>query len=103
MPTHLLPRRLPLLPRRLPLSLALLSLLVSPFSDIECRAQAPPRPPPDCAPSRLGDTGDPGIAPGDDFFAYANGAWLDAAVIPPGKDRWSVRDDINERTRRQIA
>ena len=43
------------------------------------------------------------ITPGDDFFAYANGAWLKAAVIPAGKDRWSVRDDINEVTRRQIA
>jgi predicted metalloendopeptidase len=48
-------------------------------------------------------TVDTTIQPGDDFFAYANGAWLAAAVIPPGRDRWAVRDDINERTRRQIA
>lgn len=93
MPTHAAPRRLPL-------SMALLSLLVSPFSANEARSQGPP---PDRAPSRLEDTVDPSIAPGDDFFGYANGAWLEGAVIPAGKDRWTVRDDINERTRRQLA
>jgi predicted metalloendopeptidase len=80
--------------------MALLSLLLSPFSAIEVGAQAPPS---DRAPSRLEDTVDPSIAPGDDFFGYANGAWLEAAVIPAGRDRWTVRDDINERTRRQLA
>jgi putative endopeptidase len=93
MPTHVFPRRLPF-------TMALLSLLGSPFSAIEVGAQAPPG---DRAPSRLEDTVDPSIAPGDDFFGYANGAWLEAAVIPAGKDRWTVRDDINERTRRQVA
>lgn len=53
--------------------------------------------------SGLHATVDPTIRPGDDFFAYANATWLRVAVIPPGKDRWTVRDDINERTRRQIA
>jgi predicted metalloendopeptidase len=48
-------------------------------------------------------TVDPTIAPGDDFFAYANGAWLKQVVIPKGKERWTVRDDINERTRQQVA
>jgi putative endopeptidase len=62
-------------------------------------AQAPR----DRAPSRLESTTDPSIAPGDDFFAYANGSWLKTAVIPAGRDRWAVRDDIDERTRRQIA
>jgi predicted metalloendopeptidase len=55
------------------------------------------------APSRLESTVDAAIRPGDDFFAYANGAWLRAAVIPAGKDRWTARDEINERTRRQLA
>jgi len=49
-------------------------------------------------PSRLETTVDPAISPGDDFFGYANGAWLRTAVIPAGKDRWSVRDEINELT-----
>src|SRR5215468_8584558 len=66
--------------RRVPLSMALLSLALLAFSPAEVRPQ-----------------------PGDDFFGYANGAWLKAAVIPAGRDRWSVRDEINEVTRRQIA
>ena len=53
--------------------------------------------------SALEATVDSSIAPGDDFFAYANGAWLKAAVLPDGRDRWTVRDDINARTRRQVA
>ena len=86
-------------PRRVPLSMALLSLLLCPFSATDVRAQ-PPR---DHARRSLESTVDTSIKPGDDFFAYANGAWLKAAVIPAGKDRWAVRDEINERTRRQVA
>jgi len=51
----------------------------------------------------LEHTVDPGIKPGDDFFAYANGAWLAAATIPPGKDRWAARDEITARTRTRLA
>jgi putative endopeptidase len=40
--------------------------------------------------------------PGDDFFSYANGAWLKATVIPAGKGRWGARDEIAERTRQQV-
>src|SRR5690349_11685147 len=45
---------------------------------------------------------DSSVRPGDDFFAYANGAWLKATVIPAGKDRWTARNDIDSVTRRQI-
>jgi putative endopeptidase len=45
---------------------------------------------------------DAGIKPGDDFFAYANGAWLKATDIPAGKARWTVRDEIAELTRRRV-
>ena len=61
--------------------MALLALLYSPFSAVELRAQAP----------------------GDDFFAYANSTWLKSTAVPAGKDRWTVRDDINQRTGQQIA
>src|SRR6476646_9609509 len=54
-------------------------------------------------PSRLEGTVDPAISPGDDFFGYANGEWLKTAVIPAGRDRWSVRDEINAITRKQLA
>ncbi len=42
------------------------------------------------------------IKPGDDFFAYANGAWLKATELSAGKERWTGRDEINELTRRQV-
>jgi putative endopeptidase len=45
---------------------------------------------------------DASIKPGDDFFAYANGAWLKATDIPAGKVRWTVRDEITELTRQQV-
>src|SRR5689334_16929292 len=53
--------------------------------------------------SKLEHTVDPSIKPGDDFFAYANGAWLEATAIPEGKERWGARDEINEVNRRRVA
>ena len=32
--------------------------------------------------------------PGDDFFAYANRAWLDATTLPAGSPRWGARDEL---------
>jgi predicted metalloendopeptidase len=46
---------------------------------------------------------DTSVAPGDDFFAFANGAWLRSTVIPEGRERWGVRNEINDLTRSQIA
>ena len=76
------------------------SLVLSywPFSAAELGAQASR----DRVASKLESTVDTTIKPGDDFFRYANGSWLGATVIPAGRDRWSVRDEINERTRLQI-
>src|SRR3954452_8472284 len=54
-------------------------------------------------PSRLESTVDASITPGDDFFAYANGDWLKATVIPAGKSRWGARDELEEQARRRIA
>src|SRR5258708_15320952 len=51
----------------------------------------------------LESTVDASIKPGDDFFAYANGAWLKATVIPPGKPRLGRPDELEELTRRRIA
>jgi putative endopeptidase len=44
----------------------------------------------------------PLVRPGDDFFAYANGSWLQAASVPPGKKSWTARDEINERVSQQM-
>jgi putative endopeptidase len=46
---------------------------------------------------------DASVAPGDDFFAYANGAWLKANEIPAGKARWDARSEISEVTRQRVA
>ncbi|MEA2236832.1 MAG: putative endopeptidase [Thermoanaerobaculia bacterium] len=54
-------------------------------------------------PSPLESTVDASITPGDDFFAYANGAWLKAATIPAGKERWGARDELEEQARTRVA
>ena len=87
--------------RRLPIFLALLAPSFWPLPGPQGLARtlgSAGRPP-----SRLEATVDPAISPGDDFFGYANGAWLRTAVIPEGKDRWSARDEINALTRKQLA
>ncbi|HEV2039880.1 MAG TPA: M13 family metallopeptidase N-terminal domain-containing protein, partial [Casimicrobiaceae bacterium] len=43
------------------------------------------------------------IKPGDDFNAYANGGWLEATEIPADKSRWGGRDEIDEKTKKQLA
>lgn len=42
------------------------------------------------------------VSPGDDFFAFANGEWLDDTRIPEGRARWGARDEINLTTREQV-
>jgi putative endopeptidase len=51
----------------------------------------------------LESTTDASIKPGDDFFAYANGAWLKANALPAGKQRWGARDELEALARRRIA
>jgi predicted metalloendopeptidase len=45
---------------------------------------------------------DASIKPGDDFFGYANGAWLEATLIPAGKERWGARNEIDDVTRQRV-
>jgi putative endopeptidase len=44
---------------------------------------------------------DTNIHPGDNFFAYANGAWLKSTEIPAGSERWNARNEISDLSRRQ--
>ena len=53
--------------------------------------------------SRPESTEDASVAPGDDFFAYANEGWLNASALPAGKERWGGRDELEELARRRIA
>jgi putative endopeptidase len=89
-------------PRRraaLPTLLIVLVAALSGWPGSPAAAQAADGP----RPSRLESTVDASISPGDEFFAYANGAWLKAKALPPGKERWGARDEIEEGARSRIA
>lgn len=46
--------------------------------------------------------GTPPVLPGDDFFSFANRAWLDTTTIPAGRARYGARDEVNALARRQM-
>jgi putative endopeptidase len=39
---------------------------------------------------------DVSVSPGDDFFSYANGAWLKANPIPPSESNWGIGKLVDE-------
>lgn len=45
-------------------------------------------------------TRDTNVAPGDDFFRYANGAWLDTTEIPADRTRWGTFDMLRDKADR---
>ncbi len=46
---------------------------------------------------------DRSVAPGDDFFAYANGAWIKSTEIPADRSSWGVSGMLVELTARRTA
>src|SRR5438067_13505268 len=40
---------------------------------------------------------DTSVKPGDDFFRYANGAWIKRTKIPPEYSRWGAFNELIER------
>lgn len=40
---------------------------------------------------------DTSVAPGEDFFHYANGAWLAETEIPPAEGRWGTFNELEKR------
>src|SRR5262249_52735360 len=40
---------------------------------------------------------DPSVKPSDDFFTYANGAWIKRTEIPPEYSRWGAFNELIER------
>jgi putative endopeptidase len=46
---------------------------------------------------------DKSVAPGDDFFAYANGSWDRATVIPPDRSTYGVFATLAELTNQRTA
>ena len=46
---------------------------------------------------------DRSVAPGDDFFRYANGAWLKATEIPPDRSSYGPGEQLTELTAERTA
>jgi predicted metalloendopeptidase len=42
------------------------------------------------------------VKPGDDFYRYANGGWLDAHQIPPDRSQWGSFAELDERAHQQV-
>ena len=47
-------------------------------------------------------SGDRSVKPGDDFYRYAEGAWLDKAVIPPDQTSTGSGYDVHNRAEKQL-
>lgn len=69
------------------------------FSARAARAQATD----DLRSARLERSVDATIKPGQDFFAYANGRWLKDTELPPGKERWGARNELEALNRQRVA
>lgn len=46
---------------------------------------------------------DRGVAPGDDFFAFANGAWIKSTEIPADRSSWGVDGVLDELMAKRVA
>jgi predicted metalloendopeptidase len=46
---------------------------------------------------------DTSVKPGDDFFDYANGAWLKRTQIPPDQSRWGAFSELREAASKRTA
>ena len=58
--------------------------------------------------AQIGDFGidlaarDLSVRPGDDFYHYANGHWLETHHIPPDRTSWGSFPELQERTQEQL-
>jgi predicted metalloendopeptidase len=46
---------------------------------------------------------DPSVAPGDDFFGYANGTWVKKTEIPPDRSSWGAGSMLTELTTKRTV
>ncbi|HEY8074579.1 MAG TPA: M13 family metallopeptidase N-terminal domain-containing protein, partial [Labilithrix sp.] len=84
---------------------------------VACSPAAPPAPPPPIASapvvtppppapepkSGIKNGMDPRVAPGDDFFAYANGGWVASTEIPKDRSHWGTFGELAEVTNERTA
>src|SRR5262245_19697470 len=88
--------------RVLLLSLSIALAACSRAPEAEKKAEAPP------PHAKVGAWGfdmegmDKSVAPGDDFFKYANGKWKASATIPPDLGGWGEAYRISIETEKQI-
>ena len=81
-------------------TVALLGCSHSPTQPVAADAAAAPR-----AQAQIGTFGldltthDPSVRPGDDFYRYADGHWLDSNTIPADRSAWGVFAELDERAR----
>jgi putative endopeptidase len=86
---------------------ALLALLAA-CGGAKGTAEAPESPTPPAEPPRFGSFGfdtegmNPDVHPGDDFYAYANGAWDEATQIPSDRARYGVFDMLSLEAEAQV-
>lgn len=45
---------------------------------------------------------DTSVRPGDDFYRYVNGAWMDKIEIPADRGRWGSFDELRKRTSESV-
>jgi len=89
-------------PRLLPALLPLAALLGSACSPAPRAAQPATAASP--APSGIDLAGlDRSVAPGDDFFAWANGGWMKRTEIPADRSSWGSGGEMTERTAKRTA
>jgi predicted metalloendopeptidase len=53
--------------------------------------------------AHIRDGMDPKIAPGDDFFGFANGGWLATTEIPKDRATWGVGQELDELTNERTS
>ena len=93
-------------PSRPGLSVLFAALSILPAACTSSSSSAPPATPPPAAalPTGLDTAGmDTTVAPGDDFYAYANGGWLKATPIPPDKASYGAGSILSDQTRQQTV
>ena len=85
-------------PNRLPSLMLGLSLTFAPYACGEPTSAKPPSPASVDIPGM-----DRSVAPGTNFFAYANGAWLRTHEIPSDRSSYGSWDVIEELVERRVA
>src|SRR5215510_11615758 len=69
-----------------------------------CSSTSSTPPPAASLPSGIDVAGmDKSVAPGDDFFAYANGGWIKATTIPADRAEYGVAMILADQTRKQTV